>query len=86
MREYWEPRMAAVAGTGRQVVDGWRVHDELVRFRVEGDRGQAFVTVLLAEDGFFGLAIAEELRDGTSGSPSRVPTTSATAFAPSGKG
>jgi hypothetical protein len=67
MQEYWEPRMQAVAGGNRQVVDGWRVHDQLVRFRVEGNGGQVFVTVLLAEDGFFGLDISSEVRDGNFG-------------------
>jgi hypothetical protein len=67
MRGSWEPRMFACAGGGRRVVDGWRVHDQLVRFRVEGERGQAFVTVLLAEDGFFGVNVSHEVRDGTFG-------------------
>ncbi|MGC4942757.1 VOC family protein [Kribbella sp. DT2] len=67
MREVWAVRMQATAGSGRRLVAGWKVHDRLVRFQVEGDRGQAFVTVLLDADGLFGLNVAAELRDGTFG-------------------
>lgn len=62
--EYWAPKVQALAGANRHLVDGRRVHDQLVRFRLEGDAGQAFVTVLLADDGFFGIDLTEELRDG----------------------
>lgn len=67
IHETWMPRVQAAAGASRRVTDGWRVHDQLVRFRVEGDSGQAFITVLLDDVGFFGLDISPELRDSTFG-------------------
>lgn len=67
IRESWMPRLAEVAGSSRRITDGWQVHDRMARFTVEGDRGRAFVTVLLEEDGLFGLAISEDVRDGRFG-------------------
>ncbi|WP_460652926.1 VOC family protein [Kribbella endophytica] len=63
MRDVWASRMEAAAGSGRRLGEGWKVHDEMVRFRVEGDGGEAFATVLLDAEGFFGLDVAAELRD-----------------------
>jgi hypothetical protein len=59
--------MAELAGRDRRIVTGWVVHDRMVRFTVEGDRGQLFVTVVLDADGLGGLAIDEEVRDGRFG-------------------
>ena len=67
MRDSWMPRLQASAGANRRIVRGWQVHDTMARFRVEGDDGHAFVTVLLAADGLFGLDITQEPKDGTFG-------------------
>ncbi|MEV6284675.1 VOC family protein [Kribbella sp. NPDC051770] len=63
MREAWAPRLEAAAGSGRRVVEGWRVRDGMARFRLEGDGGEAFVTVLMTADGLYGLDIAAEVQD-----------------------
>lgn len=63
----WTPRMEEIAGTSRRVVSGWAVHQELVRFQVEGEAGTAFATVLLDDHGLVGLSIAEEIVDGAFG-------------------
>ncbi len=67
MQESWFPRLDELAGANRRIVEGWQVHDRMVRFAVDGDRGRAFVTVVLAEDGLFGLAIDEQPGDGRFG-------------------
>lgn len=67
MRDVWAARLGTTAGSGRQVVSGWRVRDGMARFKVEGDRGEAFVTVVFDADGLFGLNVAAELRDWTFG-------------------
>ncbi|MBB5834408.1 VOC family protein [Kribbella italica] len=63
MRDVWAARLQAAAGSGRRLVAGWKVHDEMARFRLEGDGGEAFVTVLLDAEGLVGLDVAAELRD-----------------------
>jgi hypothetical protein len=63
MRDVWAARMQAAAGSDRRLGAGWKVHDEMVRFQVEGDGGEAFAAVLLDAEGFFGLDVAAELRD-----------------------
>jgi hypothetical protein len=65
--EAWVPRLEASAGANRRVVDGWQVHRQLARFEVVGDLGTAFVTVLLDDDGLFGLDVSREARDGNFG-------------------
>jgi hypothetical protein len=67
IEESWMPRLGVIAGVNRRVVDGWRVHGQLARFEVVGDVGTAFVTVLLDDDGLFGLDITREVRDGSFG-------------------
>lgn len=64
IKESWTPRLEAAAGPNRQVVESWRVHDRMARFRVEGDTGQAFLTVTFDHAGLVGLSVAKELEDG----------------------
>ena len=68
IRDGWAARLDLMAGVPRRVVDAWRVHDEMVRFRLAGDRGEAYVTVLINQDGrVFGLAVDAEVRQGDFG-------------------
>jgi hypothetical protein len=64
MRESWTPRLEDAAGGNRRVIEGWQVHDRMARFRVEGDNGEAFLTVTFDDAGLVGLDVAQELRDG----------------------
>ena len=62
--ESWLPRLEDLAGANRRIVEGWAVHEQMVRFRLVGDAGTAFVTVLIDADGLFGLDIAGEVGGG----------------------
>lgn len=65
VRDAWMPRMSDFAGAERRIIRGWAVSDLVARFIVEGDRGQAFVTVRLDSGGMLeGLGIAADDRDG----------------------
>jgi Glyoxalase-like domain len=61
----WHGRLTAFAGPHRRIVEGWRVHDEMVRFRLAGDDGEAFATVIVNDQGLVrGLSVASEIRQG----------------------
>jgi hypothetical protein len=65
VRDAWMPRLNDFAGAERRIIRGWAVSDLVARFIIEGDRGQAFVTVRLDAEGMLeGLGVDADDRDG----------------------
>lgn len=63
--EGWLARLEPLTGPNRHIIEAWCVHDEMVRFRLAGDLGEAYATVLVNDEALvFGVAVAAEIRQG----------------------
>jgi len=60
----WRPRLEDLTGPVRTVSGGHPVHDRMVRVILDGERGQAFVSVLFEDGKLAGVGIDENDKDG----------------------
>ncbi|WP_133787617.1 VOC family protein [Kribbella sp. VKM Ac-2571] len=63
--EAWRPDVEELAGSGRTVSSARQVNDRMVRVVLVGERGQAFVSVVLDEDAkVVGTSVGSDEHDG----------------------
>ncbi|MGI8824029.1 MAG: VOC family protein [Acidimicrobiia bacterium] len=67
LRDEWGPGLDDLAGSPRRITDEVQVSEKMARFTLEGERGQAFVTVRFVDDGRLdGLALNGQVFEGIS--------------------
>jgi hypothetical protein len=63
--EAWRPRVEELAGSGRTVSSARQVNERMVRVVLDGDRGQAYVSVVLDEEAkVVGTSVDSDEQDG----------------------
>jgi hypothetical protein len=63
--EAWRPRVEELAGSDRTVGSARQVNERMVRVVLDGDRGQAYVSVVLDEDAkVVGTSVDSDEQDG----------------------